>query len=339
MLNKRQNFLETIKVDGHPDRLVKQYEGNKPCMRNPVFSQERGSRPVRPGDPDGQDVFGTWVMFPVGQVAAFPHVTESNKVVPDVCDWKKFVKFPKLENYIDNKLWEDAIAAVEAVDRKEQLVMAAATTGVFERLHFLMGFEDTLMNFLLEPEAMKDLCAAVGEYRCTYMKMIADYIKPDVMLSHDDWGSKNSLFMSPDVWREFIKPQYAPAYGYLKEKGIIIMHHADSFMEPIVEDMVELGIDIWQGVLPSNDIVSLQKKLAGRMTLMGGIDAGVVDRADSTEEEIRAEVRRACDTYAPGGHFIPCITYGLAGCLYKHVDPIIDDEIDRYNTEHCGISE
>ena len=32
--------------------------------------------------------------------------------------------------------------------------------------------------------------------------------------------------------------------------------------------MVELGIDVWQGVLPENDIVKLQKQLHGRMTLM-----------------------------------------------------------------------
>ena len=55
------------------------------------------------------------------------------------------------------------------------------------------------------------------------------------------------------------------------------MHHADSFMEPIIEDMVDLGIDIWQGTLPQNDIPKLQKQLNGRMTLMGGIDASIVD--------------------------------------------------------------
>ena len=60
-------------------------------------------------------------------------------------------------------------------------------------------------------------------------------------------------------------------------------------------------------------------------------------RADSTEEEIRKEVRRACQTYGPGGHFIPCITYGAPGCLFKHVDPIINDEIDKYNKETYGI--
>ena len=52
--------------------------------------------------------------------------------------------------------------------------MAFMPTGVFERLHFLMGFEDMLMNFLLEPEDMMDLCNAIGEYRYQYMKLIVD---------------------------------------------------------------------------------------------------------------------------------------------------------------------
>jgi hypothetical protein len=58
---------------------------------------------------------------------------------------------------------------------------------------------------------------------------------------------------------------------------------------------------------------------------------------DSTEEEIRRETRRACEAYAPGGHFIPCLTYGGPGSIYPRCDQYIDDEIDKYNAEHFGI--
>ena len=70
------------------------------------------------------------------------------------------------------------------------------------------------------------------------------------------------------------------------------MHHADSFLEPIIPDMVELGIDIWQGALPQNDIVKIQsqlKDLGSNMILMGGIDAAVVDKKDCPEDVIRTE--------------------------------------------------
>ena len=53
-----------------------------------------------------------------------------------------------------------------------------------------MGFEDMLVNFLLEPEDMLDLCNAIGEYRFQLTKLIVDNLHPDIILSHDDWGSK-----------------------------------------------------------------------------------------------------------------------------------------------------
>ncbi|MEA4966413.1 MAG: uroporphyrinogen decarboxylase family protein [Oscillospiraceae bacterium] len=336
MLSAKQNFLETIQLDGKPDRLVAQFEGTTFLPVSAVSFYERGAR--RPGMPPTPDRFGTTILWPEGQFAAMPHVTEENKAIPDITEWKKSVVFPDLlEVCGDPAMWESYVEQVAKIDRSNTLVMAFMPTGVFERLHFLMGMEDALVNFLMEPEAMKELCDAVGEYRYQYAKLIVDYMKPDIMLTHDDWGAKKSMFISPDTWREFIKPTYVKQNQYMKEHGVIVMHHADSFMEPIVEDMVELGVDIWQGTLPENDIVKLQKQLAGRMTLMGGIDASIVDRADSTEEEIRREVRRACETYAPGGHYMPCITYGGPGCLFKHVDPIINDEIKKFNHEVYGV--
>jgi hypothetical protein len=57
----------------------------------------------------------------------------------------------------------------------------------------------------------------------------------------------------------------------------------------------------------------------------------------ASEDSIRAEVRRACVTYGPGGGFFPSLTYGLPGSIHPNVDPIITDEIARYNLEVYGI--
>ena len=329
MLTARANFLETINKDGKPDRLVIQYGNCVFFPAEPVAAYVRGKR--NRGMSPIKDRWGTTILWPEDQPAVMPHVTPDDKVLPDITKWMDYVKVPDiLTNCTDPKLWEPALEAASKIDRENNLLMTFMPTGVFERLHFLMGFEDALMNLLLEPEHMKALCHAIGEYRFNYMKLVVDHLKPDIMLTHDDWGGKSALFMKPDMWREFIKPQYVKTYRYMKEKGVIIMHHADSFLEPIVEDMAELGIDIWQGVLPQNNISAIQKRLNGRMALMGGIDAAVVDRADSTEEEIRRETRRVCEKYASTGHFIPCITYGTPGTIYPHVDPIINDEISRY---------
>ena len=331
MLTPKQNVLETLKQDGKPDRLVNQFKPFVHITTDPCGRFTRGNRLKGTVT---KDRWGTTFNWPADQFAGMPHVTDDDKVLPDVTCWRDYVKVPDLiANCTD---WADALAAAEAVDKAEQMVMGFMGTGCFEQMHYLMGFEDTLLNMLVEPECMDELAEVIGEFRFTYAKLLVDNLKPDLILSHDDWGTKKTLFMNPETWRRYFKASYTKIYGYMRDHGVIVMHHADSFLEPIVSDMVDIGIDIWQGVLPTNDIPMLQKDLGGRMTLMGGIDS-VIDRADAGEDEIRAEVRRACAEYGPGGHFIPSLTYGGAGSIYPHVNPIIADEIDKYNLEVYGV--
>jgi len=194
-----------------------------------------------------------------------------------------------------------------------------------------MGFEDTLCNLYEEPEAMHDLINAIKDFKLSQLKLIKENLNPDVLMFHDDWGSKYNLFMSPELWREFYKEPYREIYKYIKDSGMIAMHHADSYCQPIVKDMVELGIDIWEGVLPSNDIQQIKKDTDYKLILMGGIDASVVDKKDWTEEVVRAEVARACREYSEGGCFIPCLTYGGEGSIFPGVNDCIMDEIRRQN--------
>lgn len=332
MLTAKQNFLETLKPDGKPDRLVNDYEVFKTVMIDPLMRFTRGNR--KKGFTT-KDQWGTTYLWPETQMFAFP--SEDDLVCPDVTEWKKTVRVPDLvANCSAPELWEDAKNAAAAIDRDQHFVMSFMGTGVWEQAHNLMGISNLCMALYEEPEDTLELLEAIGEYRFQYTKLLVDNLHPDAIISHDDWGSKYSMFISPAMWREFIKPQYVKMYNYMKDNGVLIVHHADSWCETIVEDMVDLGIDIWQGVLNTNDIPKIQKQLNGRMTLMGGIDS-IIDRPDATEEEIRYQVRKACEAYGPGGHFIPSITYGLPGTLYPHVNPIMVDEISRYNKEVYGV--
>ncbi|MDR2770560.1 MAG: uroporphyrinogen decarboxylase (URO-D) [Clostridiales Family XIII bacterium] len=327
MLSPRDNFLETIKLDGKPDRLVNQYEPVAMILPDPILLYERG------GVARGKtfvDPWGVTFIWPENQPAAAPFHSEENRVIKDILNWREELRIP--DSAEASTGWEEAAERAAQIDRSRYLATVLMSTGIFERLHFLMGFEDALTDMLLEPEAYADLCDAILESRMNNAKALIDHLKPDAVLSHDDWGMKTSLFMSPDAWRTFFKPRYKKLYDCIHSRGVLVIHHADSFLEPIVADMAEIGIDVWQGALPQNDIVRLQKEIGGRMTLMGGLDSANLDRPNSTEEEIRKETRRACETYGPGGHFIPCSTYGVPGdTIHPHIDAIVSDEIERYN--------
>lgn len=334
MLTPKENLLECLKFkDGKPECLPNGLNMLKVIPGDPCFKFTRGNR-VR--GTTSHDRWGTLILFPEDAPAAVPMVTKENQIIKDITHWQDYVKVPDLiANCSDG--WEDAIEAEKAIDHDRYLTMTIMGTGIFEQLHFLMTFEDTLMNMLEEPEAMKELIDCICDWRLTYMKLIVEHLHPDVIMSHDDWGSRDSLFFSVDTWRELFKEPYRKLYDYLHSQGVIVMHHGDSYMTPLVEDMAEIGVQVWQGVLPSNDIRQCSEKVGDRMLLMGGIDS-VIDRADATEEEIRRETRRACNEYGDLPGFWPGITYGGPGTIYPHVEEVVTDEINKFNMEKYGVA-
>ena len=326
MATAKEIFLETLKPDGKPERQLVQYEALAVQIPDPVFLYLReGSRP----GVTIKDKWGVTILFPEGDPGPTPLITPETKVCPDITRWREFVHAPDIETACTEG-WEPFIGMGRAAAGTDKLLTAFWPTGLFEQCHFLMGFEDTLANFYEHPQEMHELIDYLTEFRLKYAKLLIDKLQPDAILSHDDWGAKESLFMNPDMWREFFKEPYRKIYQYIRSRDVIAIHHADSYLAPIVEDMAEIGIQVWQGVLPENNIPELQKRLNGSMVLMGGIGAAI-DRPDSTDEEIRAYVRNALETYCPGGHFIPSITYGGPGTVFPHVDPIINEEIEAYN--------
>lgn len=319
-MNARDNFLETLK-QGKPEAFVNEWE-----PFGSVFDPLMGITLLAQPGKTIVDDWGTTIYWGEHEPGAMPIVNEDNKAIPDVTEWKKHIKSPDLTQELD---WSAANAQADAIHKENKVTMSLMATGLFEQAHYLMGFEDTLMNLLMEPEAMEELLDYITEYKLNYARILVENLHPDVVLFHDDWGSKTSMFMSPDIWREFFKPRYQKIYGYFKSQGVIVMHHADSHCQPIVKDMIEIGMDIWQGVLPQNDIVQIQKDTDGKLLLMGGLDAAIMDVQDFDETIIRNEVARACREYAPGGSYIPCLTYGGEGSIFPGVNDIIMDEIRK----------
>ena len=324
MLSFKENVFETMK-NGKPDAFVNEWEPF-PQVWDPVFYY---MYPVAPGGPAAKSPLGVTLYWGEDEPGAMPIVNDETKVVRDVTKWRDYVSF---FDFRDKGLdWTQAKADAEKIRADGKFVMVWNVNGIFEMSHFLMGFEDTLCNLLEEPEAMHDLIENIKNFKLSQLEYIIDELHPDIIMTHDDWGAKHSMFMAPAVWREFFKEPWREIFALLKSRGLITMHHADSYCQPIVKDMVEIGIDIWQGVLPSNDIQQIKKDTDGKLVLMGGIDAAIVDLRNWTEEAVRGEVARACADYHEGGMFIPCLTYGGEGSIFPGVNDCIMDEVRNQN--------
>ena len=90
-----------------------------------------------------------------------------------------------------------------------------------------------------------------------------------------------------------------------------------------------MGADDWNPCQPCNDLASLKRRFAGRVTFCGGIDSQfVLDRPGVTTEEVRAEVRKRIDDLAEGGGYIAAPSHSVS--YQAGVMEAMNDEIRAY---------
>ncbi len=221
-----------------------------------------------------------------------------------------------------------ALKEAESVDREDQFLAPMIAPGVFERLHYFMGMEDSMISFYEEPEMVEDLIKYLTEWELEYAETLCSHLHPDALFHHDDWGSQRSTFLSPEMFAEFFLDSYKEIYGYYKSHGVeLIVHHSDSYAATLVPYMIEMGIDIWQGVMTSNNIPELIQKYGGQISFMGGIDSASVDRPGWTREDVKREAARACRECGTK-YFIPCASQGMAVSTFEGVYEALSEEID-----------
>ncbi len=330
-MTKKENWLRLLRNE-NPEWISEPWEafdgnfmGNK-FILDPIMADSKGKQAVG----EFIDQWGAAWRLLEGEKFANPSINDENKAIKDIKTWKEQIIFPPLNGHD----WSAALSYAGKVDRIEYLVGCMIVSGLFERTHTLMGFQDALINYMIEPENMFELIGAITEWKIEHLRQVIEKIKPDVILFHDDWGNKTNLFLPPDVWRQTIRPHHKKIVDFVKSRNVIFIHHSDTICEPIVEDMADMGIDGWQGVIPQNNIPVIQETLQGRMALIGGIDAQIIDLPVADEEVIRAEVRRCIDEYCPQGYFIPCIPNIIP--IHPDVNAIYEDELKSYGKEFIG---
>ena len=326
-LTPRENLIEVMK-GGKPERFVKQYEAFNIPFRN--LASYRWRNNPRPGEINKVNNWGVTVSWAEGQPGAFPVHTPDKIVCKDIEEWQDYVTAPDPYT-IPEAEWEKDQEVWEQIDRKEQFAMAFVAPGVFEQCHYLCEIQNVLIAFYECPDELKDLIKYITEWELKLAEVICDHLHPDGVFHHDDWGTQINTFTDPDMFAEFFLDPYKEIYGYYKSRGVeLIAHHSDSYAETLVPYMIEMGIDVWQGVMNTNDIPGMIEKYGKDITFMGGIDSASVDYEGWTREEIAKQVKRTCDENGPL-YFIPSLSQGLPISTFPGVYDTTQEEIEKYS--------
>jgi uroporphyrinogen decarboxylase len=91
----------------------------------------------------------------------------------------------------------------------------------------------------------------------------------------DDMGYKGSTFFSPEVYRRLLKPVHRRFVQWAHGKGLPVRLHSCGFIEPLLPDLMDIGIDALNPieVKAGMDPVKLKRAYGDRLLLHGGLNA------------------------------------------------------------------
>jgi len=331
MLTAKENLRQCVK-GGNPDRYVNQYEAIQ-LMFHPFLM---ASPLLEPGMENVVSAWGVTNSYPVGVPGAFPVHTPDKIVVKDIEHWQDYVHAPSLD--FPDELWAAAKQMFDAVDGNLTYKAAFVAPGLFEQTHHLCSIDEALVYYMENPDEMHDLIKYLTEWELKLAEGICSNLHPDAIFHHDDWGSEANSFMRPELFAEFFVEPYKEIYGYYHDHGCeLVIHHADSYCANLIPYMIDMGIDIWQGCMQSNNVPELVKKYGGKITFMGDIDNKAVDFTGWTKEDCVKAAVRAIEG-SDKKFFIPCITQGGPGSVFPGTYMELTNAIDQINQQKFGFT-
>lgn len=295
MLSERDNFMRMVRGE------EREYVPSVINLFQLVIPTVKADKPY--GDVAGTDGFGRRWIQPEGQ-PVIPDPTQE-PLLEDISAWDTQVSWPVLAD-LD---WEAAAKRDIPHRNPNKVLLLQLTSGPFERLHDLMGFEEALMSTITDPEECEAFFSKFCDYRIEQLKYIKKYYNPDMIQFHDDWGSQQDLLFRPEFWREHIRPHVKRVIDACHEMDMLFNMHTCGKVDRIIDDIVDMGPDMIDSMMVCNDLDRWMEVHGGKVIFMGGLDnQGVIDRPGVTTKELRKEVKSRIRRYATKGNYFP-MTY------------------------------
>ncbi|MBI4602453.1 MAG: hypothetical protein HY721_10890 [Planctomycetes bacterium] len=195
-----------------------------------------------------------------------------------------------------------ALPEVVARYRGKKAVGAICRDAFFNPSH-LRGMEAFLMDMIEHPRLVHELIEMTQTYDLRVTRKLIQ-AGLDVVVFGDDYADKNGPMMSPKHFRELILPGLKRAVDDAHAAGAYVVKHTDGNILPILDMIVETGIDGLNPLEPAAgmDIGRIKRKYGHRVALLGNIDCGEL-LSSAPPEEVRRVTRETIRAAAPGGGF------------------------------------
>jgi uroporphyrinogen decarboxylase len=189
------------------------------------------------------------------------------------------------------------------------IVGVPSSLNIFERALLLRGFEQLLLDMAMEPELVHKLFQRLLEFNIAvytdFLKIAGQQI--DVIRVADDLGGTQAPLISPQMYREMLKPYHQEWFRVIKTlTPAKICLHSDGALVPLLPDLIEAGVDALNPVqvfAAGMETANLKREFGKHLTFWGGVDTVTV-LPKAGRQQVIDEVRRRIEDLAAGGGFV-----------------------------------
>ena len=185
----------------------------------------------------------------------------------------------------------------------DRFISAKIDAGIFLTSQFLFGLQDFLMLLGEKPRAAIETYAQVADY---YKHLVVKFkdAGAHMITVFEDVGGTGGLLINPNTWRKHFKPILADFYKFVHEQGLYTGILIDGNSGPILDDLREVGIDVFSVVdYSTTGLELIRDKLKGKICINASIDMQHT-LPTRTPGEVEQEAARLYEAFhSPDGGF------------------------------------
>jgi len=281
-MNPRERVIRAIEFEG-PDRVP------NGCYALPGAFYRHGKKLVdllQRYPSDFHSFVSTWTDMIEVFRDSVPYKAGINRD-PWGCVWKtihpgifgRIIEHPlaDLKNLEDYELPDiDEVVDFDKVEKSirlsgHQRYILGDSENFFERLHFLHGYENTLIDLTLGRREIRKLIDLLFDFKMRFIKRWLE-LDIDGLYFLDDWGTQHGLMINPRIWREIFKPLYKQMFDAVHKAGKHVFFHSDGYVLDIIPDLIEIGVDALNIQVDLMGVKVISERFGGKVCILADID-------------------------------------------------------------------
>ena len=184
--------------------------------------------------------------------------------------------------------------------------------GCFESGWALRGMDNMLCDLITGNEVSETILDWFTE-RGVLSARISALAGVDQIGGGDDVGMQDRMILDPELWRRTLKPRIARVFAAGRDikPDIHVAYHSDGYIEPIIPDLIEIGVDILNPIQPECMDQEKIKRLYGDRLCLDRCIGTQTTLPFGTPESIDAKVKWTIETLGKGGGLIIGPTHAI----------------------------